>query len=319
METFYQVLNAAVPVYLLITVGVAVRLAGVLTAEADASILRLLINLLMPSLILVSLIGNEFASDPVNLIAGPLLGYGTVAVGIGGAWVAGRLLGLPELPQRAFALAVGLYNYGYIPLPLVLALFGPESLGVLFLFNTGTELAIWTLGIMVLRGGHWRDGWRRIQPAPVLAVIVGVGINLLGLSAAVPGVLLSGLGMLGGCAIPLGILLVGATACDLRGDIRLAGRGREVGTALLVRMVLLPAVFLLLALLPGLTPALRDILVIQAAMPSAMLPIILIKMEKGDVPLALTIVIASSVLSFFTIPFVIKLGLWLTGGSDSPA
>jgi len=315
METFYQVLFAAIPVYLLITVGVSVRLAGVLTAEADASLLRLLVNILGPCLIFSSVVGNEFATQPVNLIAGPVLGYCLVVAGLGVAWLAGRVLGLEELPRRSFALAVGLFNYGYIPIPLILALFGPETLGVLFLFNTGIELAIWTVGIAMLRGGHWQGAWRRIQVAPFIAVISGVVLNLIGAGDDIPDVVMRGVEMLGACAIPLGILLVGATACDLRGDIRLAGRRTPVASAVMLRMVLLPWLFLSVALVPWLSPGLVQVLIVQAAMPSAMVPIVLVKMEKGDVPLALNIVIATSILSFFSIPFVIKLGLWLTGVS----
>lgn len=313
METFYQVLFAAIPVYLLITAGIGVRLGGLLTAEADASLLRLLINLFAPCLILDSLIGNAFASQPVNLIAGPLLGYGTVALGVALAWSAARLLKLPEVSRRTFAFAVGLYNYGFIPIPLVLALFGRETLGVLFLFNVGTEISIWTLGVMVLRGGSWREGWKRIQWAPVLAVVAGVTINLAGLSDAVPQVMLVTFEMIGACSIPLGLLLIGATACDLRGDISLLPRWPAVTLGVVLRMLLLPGFFIALALLPFLSPALQCVLVVQAAMPAAMLPIVLAKMEKGDVALALSIVIVTSVLSFLTIPFVIKLGLWIVG------
>lgn len=313
METFLQVLFAAIPVYLIITAGIGVRLRGILTAEADASLLRLLVNLLAPCLILDSLIGNTFATQPVNLIMGPLLGYGTVAIGIAMAWGAARMLRLPDISRRTYAFAVGLYNYGYIPIPLVLALFGRETLGVLFLFNIGTEISIWTLGVMVLRGGSWREGWKRIQWAPVIAVVLGVSINLTGTDVYVPDVVLRTFEMLGACAIPLGLLLIGATACDLRGDISLAPRWPEVSVGVLLRMILLPGFFVALALLPFLSPALQCVLIVQAAMPAAMLPIVLAKMEKGDVPLALSLVIVTSVLSFVTIPLAIKAGLWLIG------
>ena len=63
----------------------------------------------------------------------------------------GRLLGMRRgTGLRTFAFAVGIYNYGYIPIPLVDQLFGADALAVLFVHNIGCELAIWTVGMMVM-------------------------------------------------------------------------------------------------------------------------------------------------------------------------
>ncbi len=87
---------------------------------------------------------------------------------------------------RTFALAVGLTNYSYLPLPLMNELFGPESRAVLFLHNAGLEAAIWTGGVLVVTGLSPTKGWRKLLNAPVIALAVALLVNLAGLGPHVP-------------------------------------------------------------------------------------------------------------------------------------
>jgi len=43
---------------------------------------------------------------------------------------------------RTFALTVGIANYGYLPLPIMAGIWGPESRGVLLVHNVGVEAAL---------------------------------------------------------------------------------------------------------------------------------------------------------------------------------
>jgi len=58
---------------------------------------------------------------------------------------------------------------------------------------------------------------------------------------------------------------------------------------------------------------LRQVIVVQAAMPCAMFPIILCKLYKGDTAMAVQIVIATTALSLLTIPYWISFGLRIVG------
>ena len=99
-------------------------------------------------------------------------------------------------------------------MPLVAALFGQGSLGVLFAHNVGVEAAIWLVGVMVLAGESWRVGWRRLCSPPVLALVLAVGVNLSGLGGHLPAVILGVVHALAVCAIPLGLILSGATLAE---------------------------------------------------------------------------------------------------------
>ena len=178
MMEFLAVFNAVLPVVALAVLGVVLRRVNWLTEEADHSLLRLNINVLSPCLIFDSVLGNDAVRQPGNVLAAPLVGFTTIALGLivgvlGAGWA-----GLREKPsQRSFGFTVGIYNYGFVALPLALKIFGEETAGVLFVHNIGVEIAFW-LGCAVLLGGAQMGSlWKRIFTAPVIAILAALAIN----------------------------------------------------------------------------------------------------------------------------------------------
>src|SRR3954465_5275698 len=107
------------------------RKAKWLTEEADHSLLRININVLLPCLIFDSTLGNPALLNMRNLVLAPSVGVLTFLLGSGVAAVAARFLRLKEeKSRRTFALSVGMYNYGYLPLPLSMLLFDTKTTGV---------------------------------------------------------------------------------------------------------------------------------------------------------------------------------------------
>src|SRR5205085_1821653 len=126
-------------------------------------LMRVCVNVLLPSLILDKSLGNPALSQPSNLLLAPLIGYVVVGLCMMIAFWATPLHGLREARERrTFAVCVGLHNYGYVPLPLALLLFDQATAGVLFLHIIGVEMAMWTLGVMLLSGGNLGRDWRRL-------------------------------------------------------------------------------------------------------------------------------------------------------------
>jgi len=71
----------------------------------------------------------------------------------------------------------------------------------------------------------------------------------------------------------------------------------------------LPSLFLLLIKLLPLSPELKRVLIIQAAMPSAVMPIVLSRLYNGDPPTAIRVVMGTSVLGLITIPLWLRFGI----------
>ena len=310
MPNTLRLLQIVLPVFLVIGAGYAMRRARILTEAADESLLGVLIKLFVPCLALDVIIGNEALTRPANLFLPPLAGFGTVALGIGGSLLAGRLFLKGKSVQRTFACAAGLQNYSYIPVPLCLALYDRETVGVLFAFNLGTEVALWTIAVATLADKDpERRWWTAIFNPPVVAVIAGLLLNLAGAAAWTPASVTTAWHMLGLCAVPLGLLLSGAVLADYATPHVLRSGWKTTILGLLLRLGILPLATLGFARVLPADPALQSVMLLQAAMPSAVFPIVLAKIHKGDMPTALRVVLGTSIAALATIPLWLSLGL----------
>ena len=314
MNESQTVLGAVVPVFAIVMTGFVLRKVSWLTEEADQSLLRVTINLLTPCLILDAAVGNAALARWDNLLLAPVVGFGTLALGLFLAIGARMLHGLADQrAKRTFALSVGMYNYGYIPVPLALALFGGETTGVLFVYNVGVEMGLWTLGVTLLTGGTIGRNWRNMVNAPSVAIVLAVILNAAGVDEDIPKVLLATIHLLGECAIPMALMLIGAIVADHLHEFHSASSWRVIGAAILLRTGVLPMLFLLLARLLPASVELKRVIVLQAAMPSAVFPILLARHYGGDTPTAMRVVIGTSAVGLVTIPLWIRFGLHFAG------
>tara|TARA_B110000495_G_C22897520_1_gene523667 strand:- start:81 stop:416 length:336 start_codon:yes stop_codon:yes gene_type:complete len=88
---------------------------------------------------------------------------------------------------------------------------------------------------------------------------------------------------------------------------------RTPSLAISLRLVLLPILFLLLArFLPWASDELRIVIVLQAAMPSAILPLVINRHYGGHNPTAVLAVLSTTLLGLLTIPWWISFGFnWI--------
>jgi len=313
IPNYWQLLALVVPVFLLFALGAVMRRACALTAETEAGMLRIYVNFLYPALILKSVLGNTALRDPANIFWPPLAGFATIVLGFAVGFYAGRALGLQVgAGLRTFAFTVGIYNYGFIPIPLMESLFGREPLGVLLVQNMGCELAVWSVGLLVLSGLSPREGWRKVVNAPICTLVAALAINLSGV--VLPAVVRHTVDLLGGCAIPFGLLLCGATLEPYLEKPRQLFHGRTTPVAWLLRLAVLPMAFLLLARYAPISSELKRVLVVQAAMPSGMMPLVLARHYGGQPVIAAQIILGTTVLGVLVIPLWLRFGLAWVGG-----
>jgi predicted permease len=296
--------------------GWLIRRIGWLTEEADASLLRVIVNLLTPCLILDTILGNPALAKVGNVVLAPLVGFGTVVLGYAVCHCVAPLCGAREPRQRrTFSFTTGIYNYGYLALPIAQARFGSETSGVLFIHNLGVEIALWTVGVMIITGATSAGGWRQVLNGPVIAILSAATLHFAGARWWMPAVALDAIHRLGASAIPLGLILTGATFADHARDLSTGGRTRTTLGACVLRLGLLPLFTLALAKWLPCPVELRRVMLIQAAMPCAVVPVILAKHYGGDPAEALRIILYTSAFGLLTIPFWLQLGLRWVGGN----
>jgi predicted permease len=315
VPSYLQLLLLVLPVFAVIGVGVVVRRVHWIEGEAETSLLRLVVNVCYPCLIYESVAGNPAVRTPGNLLLPPLLGFGITAGGIyAGLWVA-RLIGLHVgTGLRTFALAVGITNYGFLPLPIMEAIWGPESRGVLLVHNVGVEAAIWTVGLLIISGQSLRQGWRKLVSPIVITLFVAVACNLTGLAPHVPKVVNDVIHSFAVCGIPLGLIMTGVSLASYLGSPRELFDLKVSLAASALRLGLLPVAIIGLAAVLPCSIELKRVLVVQAAMPAAMIPVIIARLYGGHPRTAVQIVLGTTAVGILTIPLWLRAGLAWVGG-----
>lgn len=313
-----MIFAAIAPVFLIVFAGFLIRRIGMLSVHADATLLRVCVNVLYPCLIAATVVGNPALRQGVNVWAPPLAGFLTAAMGYAVCHAGAKFLRLPDGPEkRTFVYVTGLYNYGYMAIPVVEKLFGAKTLGVLFTHNLGVEIAFW-MGFSLIMSpkarGNGAAWWRKALNAPVIAIVLSLALNAATGDRALPEWIGGGARMLGAAAIPMALLLTGATLADFLVELRTAHSGAAVlAMASVLRLGVLPLGFFALARFAPASVELKRVLVVQAAMPCAMLPIVLAKHYGGNAGMAVQIVFVTTLLALLTIPTWIHFGMWLVG------
>ncbi len=319
MPTYVQLLLLVLPVFALIGIGVVVRRLHWIEGEAETSLIRLVVNVTYPCLIFESVAGNAALRSPGNLIVPPLMGFGITVLGIYAGLYVAKLIGLQiGTGLRTFALAVGIANYGYLPLPIMEAIWGAESRGVLLVHNVGVEAAIWTVGVLVLSGQSLREGWRRLVSPIVITLALAVAFNLGGLTPYLPGVVTTTIHALAVCAIPLGLIMTGVNLANYLNEPRQLFDAKVSVAAMTLRLGVLPVVILLLAHYLPLSLELKRVLVVQAAMPAAVIPIIIARLYGGHPRTAVQIVLGTTALGVLVIPLWLRAGIAWVGVAAAP-
>jgi predicted permease len=310
---YTTILFATLPVYLTMMIGAGARRIGWMQREADAGIMNLAVRVLFPCLAFERIVGNPALDNGGQVLLNATLGFFMVAVSMWLCYLVAPLIGMKKGEgARTFALCTGLQNYGFVAIPVTEALFGKPLIGVLFTYTLGVELAMWTVGVGLLTGFS-KAPWRHAINAPVISILASLVLHYAGVGPHVPEMIHVLLGQLGGCAIPLCVILIGGTIMDLIGEERFK-LNVAVATSVL-RMFVLPFLFIAVGLWLPVSAEMKQVLCVQAAMPAAVFTVVLARHYGGHPATAVLVIVATTVVSIFSAPFAIGLAMkWLNVG-----
>ena len=307
---YATILASTIPVYLTMLVGALVRKLGWYPREADAGVMSLAVKVLTPCLAFERIVGNPALGDGRQVLLNATLGFVLTAISMLFCLAIAPLIGLKKGEGgRTFALCTGLQNYGFVAIPVVEALFGKLMVGVMFTFTLGVELGMWTVGVGLLTG-FGRAPWRLALNVPVIAILLSLVLHYLGVGPYVPSVIHTLTGQLGACAIPLSVVLIGASIADLIGTERI--RWSVALAAPVLRIAVLPFILIAAGLWMPVTVEMKKILCVQAAMPAAVFTVVLARHYGGHAATAVLVIVSTTIVSLFSAPFVIGLAMrWL--------
>lgn len=318
---FNLVLNsfiATIPVFIFFGIGFWLRYKGAIEAHHDAPIMQLAMDVGYPCLIFYNIMKYMVVeADPaITTIAfsaqALTCGFLEMLLGVLAAWLIAKLLHLQiGTGLRTFTLTAGVQNYAFFVIPIIQMLFsdsGDPTMGVLFVHNMGCELFVWSVGVILMCGGASNLRLATLLRGPLLAVCVSLILAWSGMGeyiAVAP--VMKATEMIGAVATPICLILFGCSMYDLLRHF--TWQPRMLISGLLARLVFAPILILLLAWILPVDPFIKRIMVIQSAIPSAVIPVILAKRFGGRPEVGTQILLATTVCSFITLP------IWLAIGS----
>jgi len=272
---------------------------------------RVTVDVFLPLLVFHSIINGLDTSRLNDVWMLPILGIGLMALSCGlGLIFKWGLSTRTTKRTRTFVHIASVNNFGFLPIYIISNLIGaklmdPEMLALLFLFNLGSLIGFWTIGVVTLSGGSPREIGKNLASPSLVTILVAIGIAHLGGKDWMPALIMKTAESAGGISVPLMLVI---TRAMLRGSFRQEPI-RDVAYTTAVRNLIIPGITIVLAgLLPFSTDA-RFLWTIVAVMPAAATTPILARVHGGSAEFGSAVLVMSTIAGIVTIP----LGLYLSG------
>ena len=310
MENLFSIFLAVLPPFLLLGVGGLARAVGWLRSEADASLSMVTIRILYPCFIFFHILETENSKIDESTLFITGFGFISILLGFGLSWLISKIFQFHADVAKAFRFCSGIFNYGFIAIPVALAFFPKEIVVHFIFFNLGVEIAIWSFGVLLLTADKLR--LKGLLNPPAIAVILAILIQYLGGKQLIPFFVWTVIELIGMCSIPMGLMLIGGSFYQLVGDFRFStGYRIEIGS-LIVRNLLFPSLilfFIFYGFCPTDIPYLQEVLVVQAAMPAGIFAIVIVGNYGGDRVTAMRSIIVTMVADLLTLPMWLLIGM----------
>ena len=290
---------------IVILIGMYGAKKNILKSEFNRGLSWLVINVFLVASILSSVLAmdasslsaKEFGTIMLMLWVTYLLTYLISAFIV-------RVLPLKWDKAPQLELLMSAVNTLFITLPVVETIYGAKGAFIVALGCIPFNVIIYTYGIARLRGSA-KGGFRLkdILSTPLLATVAATLLFLL--RVPVPGAVRGILSATSAATVPLSMLLVGSSL----GNIKLSKAIRDKSMLLIAaeRFVIAPVITYLVMLLICPDPMLRNIMVITAATPSAII-ITALSMQNGlDGEYPSEGILVTTLLSMITLPITVYL------------
>jgi predicted permease len=306
---FRILLDVCAPIFLIVGAGWLMDRKFKLHLE---TLVKLNIYLMVPAFIFTRVVSAELGGTEALRIAGFTLS--TIALMFVGSVVAGRLCRMETRGRQALSLASMFYNCGNYGLPLVTLAFGSYAAAVQIFVLATMNISTYTVGLFLAQsrgespGSHRKALMKMLRQPTLYAMAAGLICRGLGVRVQewiwlwTPFDLIQA-GLIGFALVTLGVQMSQTKPAPFRAPL---------WSAILLRLVISPALAVLLVMAFGFSREVSASLILAAAAPTAVNTALLAHEFGGDVSFATSAVYYSTLISLITTPaLVYVLKLWL--------
>ncbi len=287
-----DILNIVLPTFIVILIG---YIFGKIKKLDMSVVVDIVIYVGLPALTFTSMLDKEVVLlDASKVWAAALIimfGCGVLA------WIIFKII---KQKHSGLYIPISIMNTVNIPFPIIYLAYGSEGLFAATLFYIPNVLLIYSLGVYIASGKHWKESIKEVfRVPPIYAALLGLLLNLLGVE--VPELIIQPLNFIGMMVIPLVLLVLGSNIASVRItslSTTLLASFLRVGIGLLLG-------FLTVNLF-NLTGVLRSVVILDSAMPAAVNSSILATKYKNEADLVSSVVLVTTIASLIVIPFLLQ-------------
>lgn len=296
-----NVLSTIVVILAMIFLGYFLKRIDLLHVKDINVLNKVAINVAMPCLIFSSLYAADL-SNISNLAIMPIVSLSVGAISTIIIFIILKMKGFSKKRFWGAVIPVTIGNTAFLGFPIVLGVFGQIGLLRAIFYDMGTLIMFLSLSIilMINFGGTFKEIAKKILSFPVLwGVILGISFNILNIPIGM--IVDDFIGYLAAAAIPIIMISLGLSLQfkGLKKNLKVAGLD------VFVKLFIAPIIALILVTLLGLSGIEYKIAIIEAAMPSGILTLILAVTYKLDFKIAANCSIVTTIFSLLTLPIII--------------
>lgn len=290
-------------IIVMIFIGVLLKYFNILKVEDNETLNKIVVNVALPCMIFSALYSANVSLFPSLTILTLFILICSLVIGIITYFVL-KFLGYNQKALWSIIVVVVLGNTGFLGYPISQGIFGAVGVVRAAFCDLATSIIFISVSVILIMifNGSIKVAIKKIVTfMPLWGIIFGIILNVF--SIPIGDVGMNVVNYLAGATVPMVMISLGLSL-NLGGFKR---HLKEVSLASVIKLVIYPLIGIFILTIFGITGLEFNVALIEAAMPSALLSLILAIQFNLDTDLTSDCIFSNTLISLITLPIFIFL------------
>lgn len=311
MGVFVSAISGVLIILIMIALGFILARNDWFDSKMTSMIARLVTQIALPAYMVSTIMEKFTAKKLLTTLPDILFPFVSMFLLYIVSIVIVKLFKIPKIHSGLFQSMFSNSNTVFVGLPVNMALFHSPSLPFVLVYYMVNTTFFWTLGVYLIQKDgvgseaavNWKKTLKKVFSPPLLGFVVGVILVLL--HAKLPNFIMQDLNYVGGLTIPLSMIFIGISINSV--DLSNIHFDRSNFLILFGRFLLAPAVMSLLVIPTGMPTLMKQVFIMQSAMPIMTNAPVVSRLYHADSEYASIMIAETTLLSLIVIPILMVL------------
>jgi malate permease and related proteins len=306
---FMVILNAAqsvLSIIVMISIGYILSSKGWFTEDTSKVFSKIVVNLSLPALMISNLLSTFTKEDLSQAGAGLLIPFISIVISYLLSVIIAKLIKVKPERKGTFQCMFFLSNTMFIGLPLNLSLFGETSVPYVLYYYFANSSIFWTVGVYAIRKDSGMnnssifslDTLKKILTPPLVGFIVAVCLIMLEIQ--LPKFIMESCKYISNLTTPLSMFFIGIVIKSI--NLKNIRFDKDMLWVIIGRFFIAPLITFILATAFSIPELMKNVFVIQAALPVMTNTAIITKAYNADYEYASVMIAITTMISLIFIP-----------------